>query len=442
MSDRIVKASDEPRFTVIIPTKDRAHYLEKTLTTCSLQTYANLEIIVSDDGSTDGTRDVVSRAAARDSRIRYVSPGNTVGMRDNFEFVLDQVRPGFVMALGGDDGLLPGAIEGMLDALRRTGQQLLTWPAPVFSYAGVRTPGSQLLLPLASGLRVVDSAAVLARQARDLSYVTDPELPMFYVKGVVATELVERVRSRSPEHRFYTCSTPDGYSGIVLAGEVAQYAYSGTPFSVYGASPSSQGAAYLSADEKAKQQSADFFRLAAGVPMHAELASQPYSPLISVMTADFLLHARDLPGWPGRFPAIDYATLLRKALHELSHGLYSRPRVPRELEILHRIAERHGLGGAFREQVRRGRRSRAKPPFAGSGIRPDTLFFDGEAFGIHDIVDAVFFCRLARSASGAVGLRSSVSALVRSIRYRLTSLRQGDPFPDEAEWLTRNPDAS
>jgi hypothetical protein len=288
---------------------------------------------------------------------------------------------------------------------------------------------------------VVDAATVLGRQAQDLSYVTDPELPMFYVKGVVSTELVERVRSRSPEHRFYTCSTPDGYSGIVLAGEVTRYAVSGTPFSVYGASPSSQGVAYLSADEQARKQSAEFYRLAAGVPMHAELASQPYSPLISVMTADFLLHARDLPGWPGRFPAIDYATLLRKALKELSHGLYSGPRVPRELAILFRIAERHGLGSAFRDEVRRSRRSRAKPPFAGSGIRPDTLFFDGAAFGIHDIVDAAYFCRLARSASAAVGVKSAVAALARSVKYRLTSLREGEPFPAEAEWLTLSPDA-
>ena len=431
----------EPRFSVIIPTKDRAYYLEKTLLTCSLQTYANLEVIVSDDFSTDDTREVVLRAAARDSRIRCVSPGKSVGMRDNFEFVLNQVKPGYVMALGGDDGLLPGAIEGMLDALRRTGQELLTWSAPVFSYAKVRTPGPQLLLPSGSQLRVVDSAAVLARQARELNYVTDAELPMFYVKGVVATHLVDLVRSRSPENRFYTCSTPDGYSGIVLAGEVTQYACSGKPFSVYGASPSSQGAAYLSADEAAKKQSAEFFRLAAGIPMHAELASQPYSPLISVMTADFLLHARDLPGWPGRFPPIDVAALLQKALRELSHGLYSGPRVPRELAILFQIAERHGLGETFRQDVRRGQRYSAKAPFAGSGIRPGTLFFDGEAFGIHDIVDAAYFCHFYRSASAAVGFGASMAALARSIKYRLSSMRRGDPFPSEAEWLASSPDA-
>jgi glycosyltransferase involved in cell wall biosynthesis len=294
-----------PRFSIVIPTKDRATYLEKTLVTCSLQSYANLDVIVSDDGSVDSTKEVVLRAAARDPRIRYVTPGKAVGMRNNFEFALDQVAPGFVMALGGDDGLLPRGIEGMLQALRSTGQELLTWSTPVFNYAGVRTSSPQLMMPFGRGLRVVDSSVVLARQSRALRYIDDVELPMFYVKGVVSTRLVDRVRSRSSENRFYACSTPDGYSGIVLAGEMKSFAFSRTPYSIYGASPSSQGIAYVSGDTRSKRQSEDFFRSAASVPMHPELASQPYSPLITLMTADFLLHARDLPGWPGRVQAID-----------------------------------------------------------------------------------------------------------------------------------------
>ena len=61
----------------------------------------------------DNTREVVEDAARHDARIRYVSRGGAVGMRDNFENVLRQVKPGFVIALGGDDGLLPDGIVGM-----------------------------------------------------------------------------------------------------------------------------------------------------------------------------------------------------------------------------------------------------------------------------------------------------------------------------------------
>ena len=78
-----------------------------------------------------------------------------------------------------------------------------------------------------------------------------------------------------------------------------RYAFSGQPFSIYGLSPSSQGAGYVSTDAKAIEQSEIFFRDVSSRPMHAELASQACSPLITLMTADYLLVSRDLPGVPG-----------------------------------------------------------------------------------------------------------------------------------------------
>ena len=339
--------------TVIIPAKDRAEYLDFTLRTCSMQDDSNFEVIVSDDGSTDPTRDVVQAAARRDPRIRYVSPGSGVGMRDNFEFALQQVKPGYVLALGADDGLLPHAVSNVRQAFAETGQELLAWPAPIYYYAGARTPASQLMLYRRSGRRIVDSADFLRRQATDLNYLADVESPMFYVKGVASTRLIDRVRSRSPEGRFYACSTPDGYSGIVLAGEVSSYAFSGKPFSLYGVSPSSQGMSYLAGDDQSRKRSESFFQSAAKAPMHQRLASQPYSPLISLMTADYLFTAADLPGWPGPRPEIDYGRLLERSLHELSHGLFSESRLARELNILSAIAASQGLEGRFAAMLRR-----------------------------------------------------------------------------------------
>ena len=222
----------KPVVTVIIPAKNRAPYLRHTLRTCMLQDYERLEVIVSDDGSTDDTREVVEAARTRDSRIRYISPPEAVGMRANFEFALRQVQPGYVMALGADDGLLPRGIEGMLEVLADTGQELLAWSAPVFAYPNTRVEQSQLVLARQCRTRVIQSADFLRRQSEHLHYLSDVESPMFYVKGLTSTTLVDRVRSRTRDGCFYSCPTPDGYSGIVLAGEVKSYAMSGKPFSI------------------------------------------------------------------------------------------------------------------------------------------------------------------------------------------------------------------
>ena len=124
----------------------------------------------------------------------------------------------------------------------------------------------------------------------------------------------------------------------LVAGEVSTYAFSNRPFSIFGLSKASQGKNYLSGDKEALEHSESFFNSVSDVPMHEKLASQPYSPLIALMTADYLFRARDLPGWGGDFPEIDMKTVINKSIKELAHGLYSNHRVLRELEILNKIA--------------------------------------------------------------------------------------------------------
>ncbi|WP_243330187.1 glycosyltransferase family 2 protein [Mesoterricola sediminis] len=424
----------QPRFTVIIPTKDRAEYLKHTLRTCALQDYDNLEILVSDDGSTDQTREVVEEAGRKDPRIRYVTPGGCVGMRDNFEFALDQVKPGFVIAMGGDDGILPYGVSRLADFLLETGLELAAWPAPMFSYAKARMETGQLVLHRPRKSRIVESSIFLARQVETLNYIADIESPMFYVKGVASTRLVDQVRRRSPEGRFYVCPTPDGYSGIVLAGEVERFAFSGEAYTIYGTSPTSQGLGYLANDQEAKKRSDDFFKHVSAVPMHPELAGQPYSPLITVMTVDYLLTARDLPGWPGRFPEISMSRMLEKSLAELAHGLYGGDRVLRELRILDQIAGKHGLRDEFRRMVQSTRRFAAKSPFEGDGISSDRVFIDCTRYGIHDLFDAAYAAYCLGNLAEKATPGSIARAFAGSVAYRLRSLRKGEPFPGPASW--------
>jgi glycosyltransferase involved in cell wall biosynthesis len=102
----------KPLFTIIIPTKDRASYLIDTIRTCINQNYKNLEIIISDDASSDNTKELVQEFVNTDKRVKYVRRDIPLGMRLNFEKTLELVKPGFVLALGGDDGLMRG--EGSL----------------------------------------------------------------------------------------------------------------------------------------------------------------------------------------------------------------------------------------------------------------------------------------------------------------------------------------
>ena len=103
------------RFSIVIPTRERADTLFHTLKTCIAQDYDDCEIIVSDNHSADHTRDVVT--GFNDARVKYTNPGRRLGMGDNFEHAFEQIsRNTVAICIGDDDGLMPGALGKMLES--------------------------------------------------------------------------------------------------------------------------------------------------------------------------------------------------------------------------------------------------------------------------------------------------------------------------------------
>lgn len=418
-----------PRFTVIIPTKDRAEFLQHTLRTCMMQDYDNLKIIVSDDCSIDNTEEVVREASRIDPRITYYKNSTAVGMKNNFEFALEQVEPGYVIALGSDDGLLPNGIIGMRDSFASTGLELLSWPAPEYFYPDVRGSNSLLAMYYRQTDKIINSDDYLANQTNHFNYLTDTQSPMFYVKGVTSTNLINRVRSRTKHGKFYSCPTPDGYSGIVLSGEVRNFAFSGKPFSIYGMTLKSQGLNYLSNDNTAKKVSNQFYQSVESTPMHIKLASQPYSPLITLMTADYLLTVQDLPGWPGRVPSIDFKKILWQALSELACGFYTEERLLRELNILKAIAGYHDLDTYFGSLIEKQQFKKIKKPFCKTGVGPKRIFLDGVEFNFRNIVDASYAVYTAQALIDNLKPSKFCNMVVDSLKYYITKPGKGGRFP-------------
>ena len=69
-----IRMDTQPFFSVIVPTFNRAHFLHKCLDSVIGQSYKNFEIVIVDDGSTDGTEELIS--SLRDKRIRYLYQEN------------------------------------------------------------------------------------------------------------------------------------------------------------------------------------------------------------------------------------------------------------------------------------------------------------------------------------------------------------------------------
>jgi glycosyltransferase involved in cell wall biosynthesis len=378
-----------PLFTVIIPQKDRAEYLIHTLKTCILQDYPNFEIIVSDDCSTDNSVEVVSDLMKKDSRIKLFAHDSHIGMRDNFEFALNQVRPGYVMALGGDDGLTPGSIWRMYEILSTTNRELLTWTPAGFTYPDYEGGKNIFYVKRKKnlGVKFIKSEIFLNSLTKTFIYQTD-DCPMLFMKAVASTELINRVKSRTKDHSFYYCATPDGFSGIVLAGEVDDYAFTNEPLSLGGNTIKSQGRNYQRADQKSKEVAQQFFKDNIKRKMHVELASQEYSPLVTLMTADYLLTARDLPGWPGKFVPISYSALLRASFKLIENSSFENEVLVRELNILKEIAKQHDLLELFNQLMANTKRKVFITEDVYGFVVTNSIRFEGTELGINNIFDA------------------------------------------------------
>lgn len=98
------------KVSVIIPCYNVELYIEKCLHSIMKQTYKNVEIICINDGSTDGTLNVLNRIAEKDSRVIVISQQNK-GLSETRNVGIAQSTGELIMFVDGDDWLETECIE-------------------------------------------------------------------------------------------------------------------------------------------------------------------------------------------------------------------------------------------------------------------------------------------------------------------------------------------
>jgi glycosyltransferase involved in cell wall biosynthesis len=81
-----------PRLSVGLPVYNGEDYVAQSLEALLGQTHEDFELIVSDNGSTDGTGEICRNYAKQDSRIRYIRQPRNIGLAPNHNFVFHQSR--------------------------------------------------------------------------------------------------------------------------------------------------------------------------------------------------------------------------------------------------------------------------------------------------------------------------------------------------------------
>jgi teichuronic acid biosynthesis glycosyltransferase TuaG len=107
-----------PAVSVVTPAWNAASYIGETIASVRAQTFADWELLIVDDGSTDGTVAIVERAAAEDGRIRLLHQSHA-GPSAARSLAMSQANGRFFAFLDSDDSWDPGFLQAQLAVFSR-----------------------------------------------------------------------------------------------------------------------------------------------------------------------------------------------------------------------------------------------------------------------------------------------------------------------------------
>ena len=320
--------SESILFNVIVPTRERADTLLHCLRTLTMQDYPRLRIIVSDNCSRDRTQNVVESFA--DPRITYVNPGRRLSMAVHWEFALSHAVSGWVMFIGDDDGLMPGALDTLDRLIRQYSVRAVNSSFGLFVWPGhlAEIPDGKLIVPLSASAVVRGTKSDLARAFAGRLHYT--KLPWLYNGGAASLDLINE--ARGDDGRFFRSQTPDLYSAVALSLKSDRYLHVGVPIAIGGTSRHSTGAAESIATNAEGRLAIDLYRQEENIPFHPSLV---LGKSVQIVLYECYLQAAHLHP-PGPLVSLQeqlqVAVAVAPAMHRASI-----------VEDCSRMAERHGL---------------------------------------------------------------------------------------------------
>jgi glycosyltransferase involved in cell wall biosynthesis len=191
MSSSVFDDPTTPEVSVVIACRNVEAFIDIAMRSVRRQTLADLEIIVADDGSTDGTLARLEAHAQEDGRVRILRLTGPSGAGGARNAAIAAARGRWISVLDGDDYFHPERLERLLALAGETGADIIADNQVLFDSAPQRNP--RLLLP-DGGPGRVDVAAMV--QANVLRWKGGS---LGYLKPVIRRDFLDRSNVRYDE---------------------------------------------------------------------------------------------------------------------------------------------------------------------------------------------------------------------------------------------------
>lgn len=242
------------KFSVLLPTRDRLEYLKCAIESVRKQGYADWEIIVSDNHSSQDVGGYVE--GLRDNRIRYCRTDRSLPVTDNWNNALEKSSGEYVVMLGDDDCLLKGYFQTVSDLISGYDHpDMIYTNALLYAYPHVLPDHPDGLLQSA------DVSVFFHRPAAE-SFLLDRREAMSLVRSslnfrmlfgynmqyfLIGRRMIERLSGKG---KFFQSPYPDYYASNTLFLASDRILIYRKPLVVIGITPKSFGYFYYNDNEK------------------------------------------------------------------------------------------------------------------------------------------------------------------------------------------------
>lgn len=202
------------KYSIIIPTRNRAEFLPYAIKSVLDSSRNDVEIIVSNNFSTDATSDVLSKII--DPRIRIVSPSVSLPMACHYEFAIRQATGEWITILGDDDAVMPYIFDSLDEYIDHYPQiDIISSSRAYYFWQGCEDLYGNTVVSYQSSpkTQIRSTTCDLLDALRGFRSCFD--LPQIYTTGIIKRSLCEEIKEKSGGN-FYHSIIPDIYSAVVL----------------------------------------------------------------------------------------------------------------------------------------------------------------------------------------------------------------------------------
>jgi len=273
-----------PTYSIIIPTRDRHETLYFTLKSVLSLTENNLEVIVSDNCSSDHTSQVVNQFS--DPRLVYSRSDERISMIANFERGIGLSQGNFVTIIGDDDFIIPSAWDLMKPILSKSDADIVTWFR--YSYYWPNFPEGAGMLHACRSKSIVKQDSFRVLNTAIKQFLNYQFLPSLY-NSWISRSLINRLIHVNHEYGISdyifpkNALLPDVYSSLQLSLVSESFLFSALPFSISGISSFSNGMGV-----KHKNRDSQVFIKESGYESQAEAVHPILSEVITFLESHHL----------------------------------------------------------------------------------------------------------------------------------------------------------